>query len=246
MNLLREYIRELLVEKSLTGRKLERVAKSIANSVTQALKDEDIKEIFKSRDEIKFSVRGWKKPKALTWLRMVDVTLIASEKFNSSAAYEYSIDAPPEERENSDLLLKLYMPQDYTDAEVDRFRVKFLGAIRHELEHSGQSTKILRATQRKIPDEDAIWASLESIEEYYVDEAETPAHAADWVLQAKEEGLEAADVIDRELNNLWHTALEKGFTEDELHPVINRIRDIYQFYLMTRWPEQDWPVEMRD
>ena len=49
-----------------------------------------------------------------------------------------------------------------------------------------------------------------------------------------------------ELNNLWHTALEKGFTEDELHPVINRIRDIYQFYLMTRWPEQDWPVEMRD
>ena len=249
--ILREYVREILIEKSLTGRKLERAARRIGREVTIALKDEEIKAFF-SKPGRSFPLEfrlDYTPPEDVIWLRDVIIKMnppIGSQEFNASAAYEYSLNAPTEERRNSDLILNLFMPTDYEDREIDRFESKIVGTTRHELEHSGQPTEDLMATQRKIKDEDAIWASLESIEAYFVDKAETPAHVADWVLQAKMEGEEAADVIDWELQNIYVTALHKGYTEEEMGPVMARIREIYQYYLMTRWPQQDWPAEMRD
>jgi len=245
---LRGYIRELLVEKSLTGRNLERVAKGIGHLVSQSLKDDEIKEIFAKRGKINFRL-DYTPPPKVTWLRdvMVHMNLpVGTREYNASAAYEYSQNAPEEERRNSDLILKLFMPQGYTNKDVDWFETKYMGTIRHELEHSGQPTEDLEATQKKIKDEDDIWASLENIEAYFVDKAETPAHVSDWVLQAKREGVEAADVIDWELENVYATALHKGYAAEELKPVMERIREVYQYYLMSRWPQQDWPAEMRD
>jgi len=246
---LRQLVRTiLLVEKSLTGRGLERVAKSIAREVTIALKDEDIKDFFSKRGKIEFRL-DYTPPEKVTWLRYVIIKMnspVGNREYNASAAYEYSKNAPEEERRNSDLILKLFIPVDYTSKDVDWFETKYMGTIRHELEHSGQATEDIEATQRKIKDEEDIWASLENIEAYFIDKAETPAHVSDWVLQAKQEGVEAADVIDWELQNIYATALHKGYTKEELGPVMARIREIYQYYLMTRWPQQDWPAEMRD
>ena len=249
--ILREYVREILIEKSLTGRKLERAARRIGREVTIALKDEEIKAFF-SKPGRSFPLEfrlDYTPPEDVIWLRDVIIKMnppIGSQEFNASAAYEYSLNALPEERRNSDLILNLFMPTSYTDKDVDWFESKIVGTTRHELEHSGQPTEDLMATQRKIKDEDAIWASPESIEAYFIDKAETPAHVADWVLQAKMEGVEAADVIDWELQNIYVTALHKGYTEEEMGPVMARIREIYQYYLMTRWPQQDWPAEMRE
>ena len=251
MKLLREYIREILVEKSLTGRNLERVAKQIGREVIQALKDDEIKAFFSKPDRsfpLEFRL-DYTPPEKVTWLRDVIIKMnppIGNSPFNASGAYEYSLDAPEEERRNSDLILNLFMPADYTDDELKRFETKIMGTLRHELEHSGQPTKDLQATQKKIKDEDAIFSSLENLEAYYVDKAETPSHISDWVLQAKREGEKAADVIDWELQNVYATALHKGYTAEELGPVMKRIREIYQYYLMSRWPQQDWPEEMRD
>ena len=246
---LRQLVRTiLLVEKSLRGRGLERVAKKIAREVTQALKDDEIKEIFARRGKIHFKL-DYTPPEKVTWLRDVMIHMnqpVGNRLYNASAAYEYTKNAPEEERRNSDLILKLFMPTDYTDKDVDWFVTKYMGTIRHELEHSGQATEDIEATQKKIKDEEDIWASLENIEAYFIDKAETPAHISDWVLQAKQEGEEAADVIDWELQNIYATALHKGYTEEEMGPVMARIREIYQYYLMTRWPQQDWPAEMRD
>jgi hypothetical protein len=248
MKLLREYIRELLVEKSLTGRNLERVAKAIGHGVSQSLKDDEIKELFAKRGKIKFKL-DYTPPEKVIWLRDVMVHMNPPEgnrEYNVSAAYEYSKNAPEEERKNSDLILKLFMPTDYTNKDVDWFETKYMGTIRHELEHSGQATEDIEATQKKIKNEEDIWSSLENMEAYFIDKAETPAHISDWVLQAKREGEEAADVIDWELQNVYATALHKGYTKEELNPVMKRIREVYQYYLMTRWPQQDWPAEMRD
>ena len=251
MNLLREYIREVLVEKSLTGRKLERVAKHIGSAVLQSLKDEEIKAFFSKPDRsfpLEFRL-DYTPPEKLIWLRHVIIKMnppSGNRRFNVSGAYEYSVNAPEEERKNSDLILNLFMPTGYTNKEIDQFGTEIVGTIRHELEHSGQSTEDLQATQKKIKGEDDIWSSLENIEAYYIDKAETPSHVSDWVLQAKKEGVEAADVIDWELENVYATALHKGYTAEELKPVMERIREVYQYYLMSRWPQQDWPAEMRD
>ena len=53
-------------------------------------------------------------------------------------------------------------------------------------------------------------------------------------------------MIDWELENVYATALHKGYAAEELKPVMERIREVYQYYLMSRWPQQDWPAEMRD
>lgn len=242
---LRKIIREILIEKSLTGRSLERVAKVIAYRVTDSLKDDELKEIFSHRTQVSFRL-NYTPPEKVTWLKDVIVNMNASENFISSAAYEFDLDAPDELRTESDLLINLFMPQDYTDEEVDRLQVKYMGAIRHELEHSGQPTEDLMTTRETIKIEEDIWASLENMEAYYIDKAETPAHVSDWVLQAKERGMEASDVIDEELYSVYAMAMEKGYTEEQLEPVMKRLREIYQFYLMTRWPQQDWPIEFRD
>ena len=179
---LRQLVRTiLLVEKSLSGRGLERVAKKIAREVTRALKDDEIKEIFARRGKIHFKL-DYTPPERVTWLRDVMVHMnppVGNRMYNASAAYEYTKNAPEEERRNSDLILKLFMPADYTDKDVDWFVTKYMGTIRHELEHSGQATEDIEATQRKIKDEEDIWASLENIEAYFIDKAETPAHVAD-------------------------------------------------------------------
>ena len=55
MNLLRVYIRELLVEKSLTGRRLEKVASAIAQEVGEYLLDDDLRLSFAEQGALKFA-----------------------------------------------------------------------------------------------------------------------------------------------------------------------------------------------
>tara|TARA_Y100001970_G_scaffold271481_1_gene366924 strand:- start:49080 stop:49823 length:744 start_codon:yes stop_codon:yes gene_type:complete len=245
MELLRKYIKTLLLEKSLSGRNLERAAKKIAKEITSALLDNGLKQAFVQRKSIKFRI-DFEKPKKLIWLRDIIVSVEDSNTFNTHAAYEFDLDATDEQRKNSDLIIYLKMPSDYTEEELKRFEIKYEGSIRHELEHSGQPTEHLMSVRETIKSEEDIWISLENAEKYYINQSETPAHVADWVLQSKREGIPAADLIDRELNNIYATGLHFGYTQEEMVSFMNRIREVYQFYLMTRWPDQDWPLEYRD
>ena len=87
---------------------------------------------------------------------------------------------------------------------------------------------------------------LENAEKYYIDQAETPAHTADWVQKAKRKSMHAADLIDYELQRVYATGQHFGYSDEELNPFMKRLRDTYQYYLMSRWPEQDWPAEHRE
>jgi len=231
------------MEGSLTGRQLEGVAETIANEVVEYLLDADLRTAFGEHGELKFKVEV-DLPETMTWLRDVVVELYPRDDFNSTAAYEFDLDASDDQRKLSDMRVQLYMPSDYEDEEVERFKVEIESDIRHELEHSGQSTEVLMDVQRKVPDSE-IWKTIDRAKDYYTSEAETPAYVSGLVLKSKRKGLEAADVIDKELYNIYATGMDHGYSEEELSPLMARIREMWQYYLMTRWPDQDWPLEFR-
>ena len=136
------------------------------------------------------------------------------------------------------------MPNDYEDEEIERFKVEIESDLRHELEHSGQPTDVLMDVQKKVPDSE-IWKTLQRAEDYYTSQAEIPSYVSQMVLKSKRVGENAADAIDKELYNIYATGLDEGYSEEELDPLMTKIRDLWQYYLMTRWPEQDWPIEFR-
>jgi hypothetical protein len=243
MKLLRECIRELLVEKSLTGRKLEKVASTIAQEVGEYLLDDDLRLSFAEQGALKFQV-DINIPKSVIWLRNIFVEMTPRDNFNSTAAYEFDLNASDEQRKNSDIVLHLFMPQDYEDEEVERFKIEIESDLRHELEHSGQPTDVLMDVQKKAPDSE-IWKTLDRADYYYTSEAEVPSYVSSLVLKSKKKEEHAADVIDKELYNIYETGLDKGFSEEELSPLMSKIRDTWQYYLMSRWPEQEWPIEFR-
>lgn len=241
---IRNRIRDLILEKSLTGNKLEGVATTIAKEVTEYLLDEDVREAFAQRGNLQFQIEV-ELPEKLIWLRDIIVAMRHHEGFNVDAKYEYDLDATDEQRKDSDLIVNLYLPTDYTNEEIEEFEIEYEGSIRHELEHSGQPTDVLMHVQKTIKSGDDIWKSLENAEKYYIDQAETPAHTADWVQKAKRKGVHAADLIDYELQRVHATGQHFGYSDEELNPFMQRLREVYQYYLMSRWPEQDWPAEYR-
>jgi hypothetical protein len=233
----------LLVEKSLTGNKLDSAATHVADVVIEYLLDEDLRAAFASQGGLGFTLE-LELPASILWLRDVYVRLHPADDFNSTAAYEFDLDASDAQREASDMQLNLYMPQDYSDDELKRLHVEIESDARHELEHSGQLTSVLMDVQKKVPDSE-IWKTIQRAEDYYTSEAEVPAHVASLVLKSKRRDRHGADEVDQELNNIYHTGLKNGYSEEELGPLMTRMRDIWQYYLMSRWPEQDWPIEFR-
>ena len=242
-DILRGYVRALLVEKSLTGRKLEKVAALIADEVVEYLLDEDLRGAFATQGTLGFQVEV-ELPEAVLWLRNVYVKMEPSDIFNSDASYEFDLDATDEQREESDIRINLQIPTDYSDEELEKLKVEIEADLRHELEHSGQSTDVLMDVQRNVPDSE-IWKSLERANYYYTSEAEVPSYVSSLVLKSKRHGSHATDEIDEDLNNIYATGLNKGYSEEELGSLMTKIRDVWQYYLMSRWPEQEWPIEFR-
>jgi len=234
---------DMLNETSLTGRKLENVANSIMTNVVEYLYDPDLRAAYETQGALTFKVEA-KLPPSVKWLRDVIVELIPSDEFNSDAAYEFDLDATDEQRETSDIVLRLHLPQDYQDKEIERFGIEIESDLRHELDHTGQSTDVLMDVQRKVPDSE-IWKTIERAKDYYTSQAEIPAYVSGLVLKSKRRGMQAADVIDKELYNIYATGMDYGYSEKELSPLMTRVREMWQYYLMTRWPEQDWPLEFR-
>ena len=215
-SVLREFIRRalagtsMLVEKSLTGRRLEKVAEQIAHEVVEYLIDPDLRQAFGQQGALKFQV-DMELPETMVWLRSVFVEMTPHNNFNSSAAYEFDLGASDKQREDSDIVLRLRMPQDYEDEEIERFRVEIESDLRHELEHSGQPTDVLMDVQKKVPDSE-IWKTIQRAEDYYTSQAEIPSYVSQMVLKSKRLGGNAADIIDRELYNIYATGLDEGYT----------------------------------
>jgi hypothetical protein len=131
------------------------------------------------------------------------------------------------------------MPTDYTIEEISRFRFDIESDVRHELEHSGQTTQDLMSVQSKIKTEEDIWKSLQNAWDYYSSQTELPAHAAGWVLKAKRTRQSVYDVIYQQLYRIYATGIDVGYSEKDMSIFMNKLSNLYYNYIDKRWNKNE-------
>ena len=232
--LIKDLFNMLSLNEVATGRVLERIAKRITYDVFEYLIDSDIKQAFANKGNLGFEVET-NATNDVDWLDRVIVYMRNSEYFASTAAYEYDLDASDEARKSSDIIVNLYLPNDYSMQEISKMRYEIESDIRHELEHSGQSTEDLMNVRSTIQTEADIWTSLDNAWSYYASDEETAAHVSGWVLKAKRTKQDINDLLYRELYKIYATGLDAGYDEQSMHKFMQALSKKYYNYLKMRW-----------
>ena len=236
-NVLKKYVRSIIKEAVVTGRKLDRYSTVIRRHVIRAIKDPEMREHFKENGSAVFKLQDVPELDDIEYLRDVIISMEDSDHVHAYAAYEYDLDATPEQRRDSDLRITLELPYDFPDQVLGQVNEELTDTIRHELEHSGQETWELMDCMEKTPTEADIWKSLKNAAEYYMCPAEIKAHVAGFFKRAKARKEALADVIDFELYRIYETGKHAGFAEDELHDLMVEMRRQYHEYAKGRYPK---------
>lgn len=233
-------------EQTVKGRSLDRYASELTRETMHVLKND---EFIKHIDEKGEATVKLTSPllDELGWVRDVYLHVRQDEKFGvaegdvmTHGSYEYTLGAP-EERPTSDLHINIVLPLEYDFSVFSKLVPELKETFRHELEHSSQPTEMLDITHEKVPDEE-IWKTLQRAEDYYTSEAETKAHVAGLYKKAKTLKKPAAEVVDRFLGETIETGMYYGYSEEEIMPVIYKIRKWWLHYMSDRYPNAEvWP-----
>ena len=243
MKQLLENWRKYVKEAQSLGRKMEGYTTRLSREIVNAIKDEDLRAYFAETGKAEFKLQT-EVLDEIENVRDLYVSLhaVPEEYWHPAMAvagkYEYTIGADTEERKTSDLDLMIRLPQNYELNLLSELIPEIKDALRHELEHSTQPTEILDLVQQKVPTGE-IWASLQTAEDYYTSESETKAHIAGLYKRSKMTNIPAHEILDDYLVEVYNTGLNYGYTEQELKPLILRMRELWLYYLASRYPLSD-------
>jgi len=243
LNELKKIIKKELHERVVTGRRLDRYATAFSREIIIALKDSDLKEYVSENKEATFSLTT-ELLNDLEWVRDVVVNVKIEQPIEGNVvhgSYDWILDDDEETRPQSDVYVNIEFSQLYTDQDFSVLIPKLKETLRHELEHSGQPTAMLKSTYEKIPDKE-IWKNLEVAEDYYTSESEVKGHIAGIYKRAKTEKKPAEDVLDHILDEVYHTGLSYGYSPEEIIPIVRRARELWRYYLVWRYPAADIDV----
>jgi len=237
MKLLLENWRRYLKE----GRELEQYTTLISREIVNALKDSDVKDAFNQAKQAYFKLDIEHVLDNLEYVKDVYVNMLEGDLVYAYAKYEFDLDATEEQRKNSEIVVDIILPINYENSIFSELIPELKESLRHELEHSVQPTEMLMKVQKKIPTQD-IWNTLEGAAEYFTSESETKAHVVGIYKKVKMLKEPAGEVLDQELMNIYSTGLHYGYTEEELGPIMSKIREYWRYYMQSRFPnaEIDW------
>jgi len=222
------------------GRSLEKVTTFISREIVYALKDEGVRSAFLKTEPVTFYLT--QEFTEVEWLRSVIVSLSSNEEHvYTHANYEYDLGATDEQRKNSDMNVNIVIPRNYDNSVLSELIPDLKDSIRHELEHSIQSTEMLTVVVDELSDGE-IWKSLGTAKNYYTSEAETKAHVAGLYKKAKILREPFGEVLDRFLAEVWQTGMYHRYPEEKLDNLVLHIRELYRHYAASRYPnvEIDW------
>jgi hypothetical protein len=226
----RSYIKE--------GKSMENFTTLISRRIINVLKDEDLKDAFSQEGEVLFKLEAEDILSKIKNVNNVYVNLLANNFVYSNAKYEFDLDATEEQRKNSDIIVNIVLPIDYSKSHFNELIPELKDSLRHELEHSTQPTEMLMNIQKEIPDGD-IWKSYETAKKYYTDESEVKAHIAGLYKKAKTIRQPLIQVIDEELYYIYNTGLSNGLSAENLDPLFAEIRELWHYYALSRYPHAE-------
>ena len=132
----------------------------------------------------------------------------------------------PTEREKSNLVITLNIPYEYPKINgfQDWLSAELADTLSHEIQHSCDTTEMLSGGGN-IPEGDAKWNDLDSIESYYASDAETRGHVAGILGRSRRTGENPEDLLYADMGTIMDKAVSKGFKEDDVALVIQHIYD---------------------
>lgn len=230
-------IRFMVLEAIIKGRALERYSTLLSRSIVNSLKDEDIQETFNTSGAATYMLDVPEVTDDIDYLSHVFVKLRQSDRVSVDAAYGYILDATEEERKDSDITVNVGLPKNYQEdlSFMTAFVPELKDTLRHELEHSSQSTEELMTLQRKVPDSN-IWKNIQTAEDYYLSDVETAAHVTGIYKKAKTYKLPVTTVMDHNLEQIYYTGLSYETDPEQLESLMNRISKKWANYLFDRYP----------
>ena len=141
----------------------------------------------------------------------------------------------PEDRSQSNLVIVLNIPREYdkTEGFLEWITEELEDALSHELQHSCDPTEMLTGD---IPEGEAKWESLENIYKHFASDAETRGHLAGARGRIRRSGADINEIVTGKVNLIFEEALERGYSEEELIPVMQAIWEKWNNYL-AGWNE---------
>ena len=237
-NILTRWRDYLLNEDVIRGRALEHYTTGLSRKIVNVLKEDEVRELIATKGEVDFELVADELLDDLDWVNSVVVNVSTSDYIDVVGSYEYSTRASNEDREDSDIIINIVIPVDFSDHDFSVLIPELKDTLRHELEHSSQSTDVLSNIDDVIPAEDDghVWSSIESADRYYNSQSETEAHVAGLYKRAKMLNKPASQVIDKFLDDILDMGTHYGHNENDVTKLISKIRKQWFDYLISRYP----------
>jgi hypothetical protein len=231
-----ELLRDIIFEEIVKGRALERYTTLISRELITSLKDKDIQDVFNTSGRVQYLLEVPQATNDIDYLRSIIVSINQGDRSEVVAQYEFDLNATDEQRKDSDIQILVTLPKNYQEdlSFLADFIAEVKDTIRHELEHSSQTTEELMTVQRAVPDRN-IWKSLETAESYYLSDAEVKAWVAGAYMKAKKLKQPASEVMKYTLRSIYATGLSYGHSEQELEPLMQKLSNQYATYLFSRY-----------
>ena len=237
--ILREYIREVLVEQIESEPDLSGYVDRLWDVIIDVLNTDYVKSSVKNIPiDQELAIEGVEAEIFSDYENINRVNVyIAVNEFNDErgvqvqAHYECNV----RDRSKSDLVLALYIPRKYSDIpDFERWlEFDLADALSHELQHSCDTTEMLTAD---IPEGEEKWQSIDHIYRHFASDAETRGYVAGILGRGRRMEMRGNLVdynqllTDELVGRVFDQALLRGYSAEELHPVLNSIA--------TKWDQR--------
>jgi len=218
---------------TISGRSLNRYTTSISRRIIDIIKAPTVKEKI-SEMSVSEEV-SLKNPNGIDEIiadlsNIRDFILILSVNDDSYVDVTGAYATNPESREQSDFYITLDLPRNYDNSIAFYLIPDLKETIRHELEHSVDSTESLVE-----PPEDK-FSSIENLKLHFLRGAEKKGYVVGLLRNAITSNREVSDLIDSYLSNVYVTGLNYGLPAPELNTALSEIRSAWRSYLKKRYP----------
>ena len=228
MNLLREYIGEVLKE-SIANFDLDRYTDRLTTLIIQEMMSHKVLEQVKNLsegEELASVINTGDLFKDHSNVNEVHLGITVNDKAEASIEAYYI--CMPSDRSRSNIVLVADVPRAYSKIPdfLNWLEADLADALSHELQHSCDSTDMLTGD---IPEGEAKWDSLENIMKYYGSDAEVRGHIAGMLGRSRKTGEDPEKILDADLGAVFDQAMSKGHAEEDLKPIMKK--------LYLRWKE---------
>jgi hypothetical protein len=220
--ILREYIREVLVEQVRSEPDLTQYVDNLEDEIFSLLFQRSTFDHLQTQGEGIESTMVLDTPLFDEYDNINEVHLGILVNDSGVADIQAAYVCVPEERNKSNLVLSINIPRSYPQVEgfQDWLSAELADSLSHEIQHSCDTSEMLGGD---IPEGEAKWESLENIEKYYASEAETRGHVAGIRGRSRRTGQDPESLLQYDVQTVMMKALERGYKEEEMIPVVQRI-----------------------